>query len=307
MPGGRVLCTSLFLPYTIDFQLAKDKKNRHGLPITPPSPRTALPPMAATAVIPNAGHVATDTQTPNLIASLQKHQVSARKNADAPSALPSSTKARDDDQLFDFKEPEKLVQPKSKAQREKDLSKRLPLLISTQQQQHHRRRKASIDSASAFDEAPWTVRPCIAGNIGLHNALLSVRDKLDKKCMWIGTLGMSTDSLSQKTRGDIRSTMVMEYDSYPVMSTDAEFEGHYDGYCKQVLWPHFHYVVQDDQQNMMYQEHTWKAYQSLNQRFADVIVENYQEGDISKQGWDSDAGSVEVDEEIDTLSAISLG
>lgn len=49
-----------------------------------------------------------------------------------------------------------------------------------------------------------------------------------------------------------------------------------------MLWPYFHYVVQDDLQNMMYQNDAWMAYKSLNQRFADVIVENYQEGDISK-------------------------
>lgn len=41
-------------------------------------------------------------------------------------------------------------------------------------------------------------------------------------------------------------------------------------------------MVQDDLQNMMYQNDAWMAYKSLNQRFADVIVENYQEGDISK-------------------------
>ncbi|KAI7851898.1 glycosyltransferase family 20-domain-containing protein [Circinella umbellata] len=98
--------------------------------------------------------------------------------------------------------------------------------------------------------------------------------------MWVGTLGMSTDLLSQQTRGNIRSTMIMEYDSIPIMPSDSEFEGHYNRYCKQVLWPYFHYVVQDDLQNMMYQDDAWNAYVALNQRFADVIVENYQEGDI---------------------------
>lgn len=33
---------------------------------------------------------------------------------------------------------------------------------------------------------------------------------------------------------------------------------------------------------MMYQDDAWEAYKSLNQRFADVIAKNYQEGDLSK-------------------------
>jgi trehalose-6-phosphate synthase len=40
-------------------------------------------------------------------------------------------------------------------------------------------------------------------------------------------------------------------------------------------------VVQDDPKNMMSQDGPWKGYKALNQQFADAIVENYKEGDIS--------------------------
>lgn len=49
-----------------------------------------------------------------------------------------------------------------------------------------------------------------------------------------------------------------------------------------MLWPYFHYVVQDDPQNRMSQDGPYKAYKELNQQFADTIVENHKDGDISK-------------------------
>lgn len=49
-----------------------------------------------------------------------------------------------------------------------------------------------------------------------------------------------------------------------------------------MLWPYFHYVVRDDPKNMMSQGGPYNAYKALNQQFADTIVQNYQEGDISK-------------------------
>ncbi|KAI9496750.1 glycosyltransferase family 20-domain-containing protein [Zychaea mexicana] len=287
MTGGRVLCTSLFLPYTVDFQIAKDKKSRYTAALTAASANNNQPPIIGATGAPGA---ATTCEPNTLIDSLaaQQHQqqpslgaalTTTETTLEATSVSTTTPLSADEETdqegvVFDFKKPEQLIQPKSKAQREEDL-KRLPAL-----QALHHRRQNSIDSPSVFDEAPWTVKPGIAGNIGLHNAMVSIRDQIDKKCMWVGTLGMSTDPLSQQTRGKIQSTMIMEHDSYPVMPSDAEFECHYNRYCKQVLWPYFHYVVQDDLQNMMYQDDAWDAYVSLNQRFADVIVENYQDGDI---------------------------
>lgn len=249
MPGGRVLCTSLFLPYTIDFELARDKRSRYLSTTTPTS--------AASPTLPTEAHASNVLREPaldntalshhepppNLIASLkqkQRHETSDNTNASsATTPLAKSSIPNDDTRaMFDFKKPEKLVQPKSKAQREKDMKRPSPLLVQPIAPMHHRREQ-SLDSASLFDEAPWTVKPCIAGNIGLHNALVSVQGKeggvlQDRKCMWIGTLGMSTDQLSSQTRGDIRSKMILEYDAYTVMPSDTEFEGHYDRYCKQV-------------------------------------------------------------------------
>ncbi|KAI8363928.1 glycosyl transferase [Blakeslea trispora] len=200
------------------------------------------------------------TNTLNLIQSLAKQQ--QEKSTEPP-----------EEGLFDFKKPEKLVQPRSKQEREEEIRKLVPLL-SVQS-----RRPSLETTQQAFADAPWSVKPCSVGNIGLNNALFSIRDQLDQLA-WVGTLGMSTDSLSDKTKQQICTTFHQQYHAYPVMPTDSLFDGHYNQYCKQVLWPYFHYVVRDDPKNMMSQHGPFKAYKELNQQFANTIIANYQKGDI---------------------------
>ncbi|PHZ17998.1 putative alpha,alpha-trehalose phosphate synthase subunit TPS3 [Rhizopus microsporus ATCC 52813] len=214
----RVVVATLFLPWTVDFELA-EKKRKDRL-------------IAKTEEKNNA--------KPNLIQSLAQHK------------QPKDAK----EELFDFKEPEKLVQPRSKQQREEE-----------------------IKNAKAFADAPWSVKPTVAGNIGLNNALFSIQDQLES-LVWVGTLGMSTDALLKKTKEEINSTFESRYNTYPVMPSDTTFDGHYNQYCKQVLWPYFHYVVRDDCHNMMSQNGPYQLYKDLNQEFANTIVKNYKNGDI---------------------------
>ncbi|ORY94728.1 glycosyltransferase family 20-domain-containing protein [Syncephalastrum racemosum] len=256
----RVLVASLFLPYTVNFQLPRDKKSRYAVPSANP---TADPPLPESDTA-NPPGSSTNDVVPNLIQSLQA-------TVTAPS-LQNEPVSKED--LFEYQTPEQLVQPKSKAQREEDMKKLAPLMIT----QHLHRRRPSLDSATVFDNAPWTIKPCISGNIGLQNALNSIKDTYGQ-CVWFGTLGMPTDPLSRKTRDDIRSTFIMDHAMHPVMPSDSDFEGAYNRYCKQVLWPYFHYVVQDDSQNLIYQDKAWESYKAVNQLFADAIVENYRPGD----------------------------
>ncbi|KAG1176233.1 hypothetical protein G6F70_003524 [Rhizopus microsporus] len=234
----RVVVATLFLPWTVNFELA-EKKRKDRL-------------IAKTEEKNNA--------KPNLIQSLAQHK------------QPKDAK----EELFDFKEPEKLVQPRSRQQREEEIKKLPPLSISN-------RRHSAIDSAKAFADAPWSVKPTVAGNIGLNNALFSIQDQLESLA-WVGTLGMSTDALLQKTKEEINSTFESQYNTYPVMPSDTTFDGHYNQYCKQVLWPYFHYVVRDDCHNMMSQNGPYQLYKDLNQEFANTIVKNYKNGDINMNG-----------------------
>jgi trehalose-6-phosphate synthase len=190
----RVVVATLFLPYTVDFEL-QEKKKRTILTNTIDSP----------------------VSTTNLIQSLAKHQQK------------EETKSTSEQSLFDFTKPEELVQPRSKQQRDEEIRKLTPLLSVIPSQS----RRPSIDTAQVFADAPWSVKPCSGGNIGLNNALFSIQHQLDQLA-WVGTLGMPTDPLSQKTRDEIQATFNQSYNAFPVMPSDTVFDGHYNRYCKQV-------------------------------------------------------------------------
>ncbi|KAF9356901.1 hypothetical protein BGX26_004576 [Mortierella sp. AD094] len=139
-------------------------------------------------------------------------------------------------------------------------------------------RRKSVDSAKVFANAKWTVEKAYGGNIGLQNAVNSIQDQLTKQ-IWIGTLGMATDTLTDRTRGDIRAELALNHNSIPVFVHDQDFEGHYHQFCKQVLWPIFHYVLPDNLRSKGYEDGSWKHYVAVNKAFADTIVENYVQGD----------------------------
>ncbi|KAF9909727.1 hypothetical protein BX616_011074 [Lobosporangium transversale] len=148
--------------------------------------------------------------------------------------------------------------------------------ISIHKSQPHRR--PSIDSAKVFAEAAWTVEKAYSGNIGLHNAVNSIQGQLSKR-IWIGTLGMATDTLNDRTREDIKAELALNHSSVPVFVHDSDFDGHYHQFCKQILWPIFHYVLPDNLRSKSYEDGSWKHYVAVNRAFADTIVENYRQGD----------------------------
>lgn len=127
----------------------------------------------------------------------------------------------------------------------------------------------------------YHVEPNPHCNGGLTNAVKSLEGRLKRK-RWVGTLGTNTDSFKEPLRRNIDHRMTEEYDSSPVWIPDDEFTQYYDNFCHQVLWPCLHYVVPDaPKTKSFYESSSYKQYVSVNQRFADKIVANYQEGDIS--------------------------
>ncbi|KIJ64234.1 glycosyltransferase family 20 protein [Hydnomerulius pinastri MD-312] len=127
---------------------------------------------------------------------------------------------------------------------------------------------------------PWHTAPNSHCNGGLKNAVDSVKDRLSQK-LWVGTLGNSTDGFGPELRGSIDRRMREMCSSVPVWIPDGEFESCYDEFCHQVLWPCLHYAVPDaPKTKLFYESASFKQYRAVNQRFADVIIENYREGDI---------------------------
>lgn len=97
---------------------------------------------------------------------------------------------------------------------------------------------------------------------------------------WHGTLDFPTDSLPETLKEDIADHLANEYQAQVVYVSDKNFQGHYAGYCKTILWPIFHYQVPDHPKSRAYADHSWKFYSDVNQAFANRVVENYKRGDI---------------------------
>lgn len=136
-------------------------------------------------------------------------------------------------------------------------------------------------SSELFANAPFQVVEFAKGNGGLKNAIKSsLEDGIVKDYTWLGTIGIPTDALDDKTKLKITSKLKDEYHSESVLPSDLTFQGHYKNFCKQILWPTLHYQIPDNPNSKAFEDHSWEYYRSLNQLFADKIVQIYKEDDI---------------------------
>ncbi|TDL26924.1 glycosyltransferase family 20 protein [Rickenella mellea] len=149
--------------------------------------------------------------------------------------------------------------------------------------QHRVSRKGARSSSSrrnGFDIKEWHIEANPHCNGGLNNAVNSVGSKMKRK-LWVGVLGTQTDGFNKDLRDNINKRMRVEAESVPVWIPDSEFSKCYDEFCHQVLWPCLHYAIPDaPKTKLFYESASYQQYVAVNQKFADVIVENYQEGDI---------------------------
>ncbi|KAK3393347.1 glycosyltransferase family 20 protein [Podospora didyma] len=133
-----------------------------------------------------------------------------------------------------------------------------------------------------FAHANWKVVSADQGNGGLRNAAeAAAREGKLGEYTWVGTLGMPTDALNGTQQlQDIEDRLATEHDMLPVFCSDKDFDGHYSHFCKQILWPVFHYQIPDNPKSKAYEDHSWKYYVNVNQAFADKIVKNWKRGDV---------------------------
>jgi trehalose-phosphatase len=133
-----------------------------------------------------------------------------------------------------------------------------------------------------FASAGWKVVDADQGNGGLRNAArAAARDGNLGDYTWVGTLGMPTDALEgTQQKEDIEDVLANEHDMLTVFCSDKDFDGHYTHFCKQILWPVFHYQIPDNPKSKAYEDHSWKYYVNVNQAFADKLVKNWKRGDV---------------------------
>jgi trehalose-6-phosphate synthase len=106
---------------------------------------------------------------------------------------------------------------------------------------------------------------------GLASSLSSV--VIAGQNTWIGWPG-SADSSHHSSI----SKELTKYDCVPVWLSDSLKDLYYDGFSNDVLWPLFHYVLPKIQ-NVKLAEERYAAYEEANQLFANVILQEYKDGD----------------------------
>jgi trehalose 6-phosphate synthase/phosphatase len=104
---------------------------------------------------------------------------------------------------------------------------------------------------------------------GLATGLGSIYKKGDN--VWIGWPGLD---VPVERQDEVRKQLE-ELNLIPVFLTTEEINQYYEGFSNEVLWPVFHYMVT----YAHYEQSYWTFYQSVNQKFAEVVIDYVQDGD----------------------------
>ncbi|KAK1420382.1 hypothetical protein QVD17_21928 [Tagetes erecta] len=129
-------------------------------------------------------------------------------------------------------------------------------------------------SAVRKGDASWQLEVSVGG---LVSALLGITEF---ETRWIGWAGVNVpDEIGQKSLTEA----LAKKRCVPVFLEDNIVHLYYNGYCNNILWPLFHYlgIPQEDWLATICNfQSQFDAYKKANQKFADVVKENYQEGDV---------------------------
>lgn len=130
------------------------------------------------------------------------------------------------------------------------VSNRLPLQVSIQ-------------------ENSLTITPSVGG---LATGMKSVHS--EGNGIWVGWSGIPQENLdsglSKKVDVAIKKAKCV---AVPLESQDIE--EYYEGFSNRSLWPLFHYFLEYTN----FEENEWEAYKRVNEKFAEVVLDNLNDGD----------------------------
>ena len=92
--------------------------------------------------------------------------------------------------------------------------------------------------------------------------------------LWIGWPG-ETWRLNEVQRAEL-DRQLAEIRTVPLYLSASEVSRYYEGFANGVLWPLFHYLLD----RIPMHARDWEAYKKVNQRFADLVVAQYEPGDV---------------------------
>jgi len=112
---------------------------------------------------------------------------------------------------------------------------------------------------------------CLKSSGGLVSAMGPLHEQ--RGGLWFGWPGIFFENHKQ------RSTAYRHLSKHgfrPIWLTDEQETDYYQGFSNSVLWPLFHYLVN----NVRVEETYWVAYRDVNRMFARSIIRHYKPGDV---------------------------
>lgn len=95
----------------------------------------------------------------------------------------------------------------------------------------------------------------------------------DGRSLWIGALGMARSKSLQLSEED--QCLLDRQGLVPVEVPQDLYDAYYEGFSNSSIWPLFHYMPE----RCHFSTTTWKAYQRVNELFADSVAQDLQDGD----------------------------
>ncbi|KAI8137526.1 glycosyltransferase family 20-domain-containing protein [Fennellomyces sp. T-0311] len=151
--------------------------------------------------------------------------------------------------------------------------------ISKVSRRHHRQHTLR----AKFHTNDWTVVQR-RGHAALYSGLQNLGKEFDAIHIgWTGPIKADTKkTVTEVSAGDKLALKQLLWDTGKIIPIflDNASRGHYEGYCKEVLWPLFHYVVWSTATDGRAEKRHWADYKAVNQQFAQTIIDHYRPGDI---------------------------
>jgi trehalose 6-phosphate synthase len=117
----------------------------------------------------------------------------------------------------------------------------------------------------------WTLKP---GSGGLVSALAPVLS--NRGGVWIGWPGLALDEGGDWERVLEGDRQERGYELVPVLLSEDEVKGFYEGFSNGILWPLFHDLLD----RCDFEPSYWYAYLKVNEKFAESVIEQSGEDDF---------------------------
>lgn len=107
---------------------------------------------------------------------------------------------------------------------------------------------------------------------GLATGMKSVHSGADS--LWIGWSGLTSEEIPTELESQIDKALADLGCAKVQLSTD-DINGYYFGFSNRTVWPLFHYFMEYAE----FELPNWDVYKSVNQKFADVVIEEISDED----------------------------